>query len=89
MYARKLGECLLRLSDTGDCTAAAADLQRWVVELTSLGTCIMYGNPNLLKTIQSASLDSRNTPVKALTDKVYADVLVRSNNSVKGQLCIA
>ena len=76
MYARKLGDCLLRLNDFQDCTAATADMQRWVTELTSLGACISYGNPNLLKAIQSASLDSKPAHVHNLHDTVYSRVLV-------------
>lgn len=79
MYARKLGECLLRLGDgEDDHKAAGADLHRWIVELTSLGACIMYGNPHLLKAIQSDSLDHTQAPVQELSDTFYADVLVRT-----------
>ncbi|KAL0026893.1 hypothetical protein WJX77_009653 [Trebouxia sp. C0004] len=82
MYARKLGECLLRLGDAGeDHEAAAADLHRWIVELTSLGTCIMYGHPHLLKAIQSSSLDHTQAPVQELSDMFYADVLSAVNLS--------
>ena len=88
MYARKLGECLLRLGDAGeDHEAAAADLHRWIVELTSLGACIMYGNPHLLKAIQSGSLDHSHAPVQDLSDMFYADVLVRMSALVSSSSC--
>lgn len=75
MYARKLGECLLQLNDKEHCSALQ-DLQRWITELTTLGACITFGNPELLKAIQSGSLDDSGSPVQQLTDSFYADVLV-------------
>ncbi len=55
-------------------------LHRWIVELTSLGACISYGHPHLLKAIQSGSLDRSQAPVQQLSDMFYADVLVRMHS---------
>ncbi len=76
MYARKLGACLLELNDNNEDCAAFDDLQRWIAELTTLGACITLGNPDLLKSIQSGSLDNSGAPVQQLTDAFYTNVLV-------------
>lgn len=80
MYAQKLGACLLEL-DEHENGAALHRLQTWMVELTTLGACITYSNPDLLKTISSFSLDSAytQTPVQQLCDSFYATILVLSS----------
>ena len=75
-YARKLGACLLEMSDTEPCSALD-DLHRWIAELISLMVCVSLGNPKGLKAFHSAPMDGSSASVGQLTDSFYADLLVR------------
>lgn len=75
-YARKLGACLLELSDSESSSAAAEDMHRWITELTSLTICVSLGNPKGLKAFHSASMDGSSATVNQLPDSFYEDLLV-------------
>lgn len=75
-YARKLGACLLEMSDTEPCSALD-DLHRWIAELISLMVCVSLGNPKGLKAFHSAPMDGSSASVGQLTASFYADLLVR------------
>ncbi|KAL3132930.1 hypothetical protein ABBQ38_006844 [Trebouxia sp. C0009 RCD-2024] len=74
-YARKLGACLLELSDSESSSAAAEDMHRWITELTSLTICVSLGNPKGLKAFHSASMDGSSATVNQLPDSFYEDLL--------------
>ena len=76
LYARKLGACLLEMSDSESCSASQ-DLHRWITELTSLMVCVSLGNPKGLKAFHSASMDGSAASVRQLPDSFYEDLLVR------------
>ena len=75
-YARKLGACLLELSDSEPSSAAAEDMNRWITELTSLTICVSLGNPKGLKAFHSTSMDGSSARVNQLPDSFYEDLLV-------------
>lgn len=77
-YARKLGTCLLEMSDNEN-SSAAEDMHRWITELTSLTICVSLGNPKGLKAFHSASMDGSSATVNQLPDSFYEDLLVGSH----------
>lgn len=75
LYARKLGACLLEMTDSEACSTSE-DLQRWITELTSLMVCVSLGNPKGLKAFHSASMDGSSASVRQLPESFYEDLLV-------------
>lgn len=75
LYARKLGACLLEMTDTEACSTSE-DLHRWITELTSLMVCVSLGNPKGLKAFHSASMDGSSASVRQLPESFYEDLLV-------------
>ena len=78
LYARKLGACLLEMSESESCSASQ-DLHRWITELTALLVCVSLGNPMGLKAFHSASMDGSPASVRQLPDSFYEDLLVCSD----------
>jgi len=75
LYARKLGACLLEMTDSEACSISE-DLQRWIIELTSLMVCVSLGNPKGLKAFHSSSMDGSSASVRQLPESFYEDLLV-------------
>ncbi|KAL0023825.1 hypothetical protein WJX77_009006 [Trebouxia sp. C0004] len=75
LYARKLGACLLEMTDSEGCSTSE-DLHRWITELISLMVCVSLGSPKGLKAFHSVSMDGSSASVRQLPDSFYEDLLV-------------
>ncbi len=87
LYARKLGACLLEMTDSEACSTSE-DLHRWITELTSLMVCVSLGNPKGLKAFHSASMDGSSASVRQLPDSFYEDLLVSQPSRPRSGVCL-
>ena len=87
LYARKLGACLLEMTDSEACSTSE-DLHRWITELTSLMVCVSLGNPKGLKAFHSASMDGSSASVRQLPESFYEDLLVSQPSKPRSGNCL-